>query len=83
MKRFLDDIFKIFVGTTKQLHQFFDEMNQIHPTLKFTFNHTSPSNERIEDKCECNFTKSISYLGVTVTIISMSSTWNTATTNTN
>ena len=33
LKRFLDDIFKKFNGTTKQLHELFKEINQIHPTL--------------------------------------------------
>ena len=42
IKRFLDDILKIFKGTTKQLHELFDDMNKIHPTLKFTMNHTTP-----------------------------------------
>ena len=32
MKRFLYDIIKLFVVTTKQLHNIFDEMNKIHPT---------------------------------------------------
>ena len=40
MKRFLDDIFKIFVGSSKQLHRFFDEIITIHPTIKFTMRHT-------------------------------------------
>ena len=40
-KRFLDDIFLIFKGTTKELHAFFEHVNQIHPTLKFTMQHTS------------------------------------------
>ena len=33
-KRFLDDIFSIFKGTTKNLHILFDEMNYIHETNK-------------------------------------------------
>ena len=38
-KRLLDDLFQIFQGTTKQLHRLYDEINRIHPTLKFTMNH--------------------------------------------
>ena len=45
-KRFLDDLIKIFVGTTKQLHLMFDEMDQLLPTLKFTMNHTNPKKEK-------------------------------------
>ena len=33
LKRFLDDILKVFVGTTKPLHALFEEMNEIHPTV--------------------------------------------------
>ena len=39
-KRFIDDIFPIFVGTTKQL-QSMDFMNNLHPTIKFTFEHST------------------------------------------
>ena len=52
-KRFLDDIFKIFQGTTKELHKLLDEINQIHPTLKFTMPHTSVESEAEEDRCDC------------------------------
>ena len=41
-KRYLDDLFSIFIGTTKTLHKFQEELNQIHPTIKFIINHTSP-----------------------------------------
>ena len=36
-KRFLDDLFLIYRGPTKQLHILFNELNQAQPTLKFTF----------------------------------------------
>ena len=39
-KRYLDDLFSIFIGTTKTLHKFQEELNEIHPTMKFTINHT-------------------------------------------
>ena len=61
-KRFLDDLIKIFVGTTKQLHKIFNEMNQLHPTLKFTMNHTNPKDEKEEDKCDCKAQNSIPFL---------------------
>ena len=35
-KRFLDDIFIIYKGTTTKLHELLKEINEIHPTLKFT-----------------------------------------------
>ena len=68
-KRFLDDIFLIFKGTTKKLHEFFDDMNKIHPTLKFTLNHTSPDNESQEDRCSCETKESIPFLDTSVSIV--------------
>ena len=47
--RFLDDIFQLFFGTTKDLHTFFEEINQIHPTLKFTMVQTSVDSEARTD----------------------------------
>ena len=52
-KRFLDYLIKIFVRTTKQLNKIFNEMDQLHPTLKFTMNHTNPKDEKEEDKYDC------------------------------
>ena len=53
IKRFLDDMFKIFIGTTKQWHTLFEDMNKIHPTFKFTMNHTTPAEEPETDRREC------------------------------
>ena len=69
MKRFLDDIFKIFLGTTKQLHELFDKINKIHPTLKFTLNHTTRANEPMEDRCSCHPAESIPFLDTSLSII--------------
>ena len=33
-KRFLDDLFIIFKGTTKNLHELLQEINEVHPTSK-------------------------------------------------
>ena len=48
MKRFLDDLFKIFIGTTKNLHLLFDEMNQMHPShpVYFQKNSAAPFGNR-------------------------------------
>ena len=62
LKRFLDDIFKIFVGSTKKLHEAFDEINKVHPTIKFTMSHTSIENESESDRCSCPEKKSIPFL---------------------
>ena len=44
LKRFLDDYITFFRGSTKELHVLFAKSNQIHPTIKFTMNHTSIKN---------------------------------------
>ena len=36
-KRFIDDIFLIFLGTTNQLQSLQDFMNHLHATIKFSF----------------------------------------------
>ena len=63
-KRFIDDIFSIFQGTSKDLHKLFDEMNQLHKSIKFTMNHTSLPNESEGDKCSCKQQFSIPFLDV-------------------
>ena len=40
-KRFIDDILLIFLGTTKQLQSMKDFINNLHPTIKFTFEHST------------------------------------------
>ena len=34
LKRFLDDIFMIYFGSTKRLHNLLKEINKIHPNIK-------------------------------------------------
>ena len=67
-KRFLDDILKLFIGSTKNLHKFFDEMNELHPTLKFTMIHTTLNGESEEEKCRCENRNSIPYLDTQISI---------------
>ena len=38
--RFIDDIFFLWKGTEEDLLKFFDEINSIHPTIKFDFNYS-------------------------------------------
>ena len=52
-KRFIDDIFLIFLGTISQLQSLQDFINHLHPTIKFTFQHS---------------TQQISFLNMTVLI---------------
>ena len=67
-KRFLDDIFTIFCGTSKDLHKLFDEMNTLHKSIKFTMNHTSPPGEKEDDSCNCPPQSSIPFLDVLCSI---------------
>ena len=67
-KRYLDDFFFIFRGTTKDLHLFFNEVNQIHPTIKMTINHTTPSTEIQQDRCGCEPQTMIPFLDVACSI---------------
>ena len=67
-KRFLDDLIQVFTGTTKQLHELYNEFNQIHPTLIFTMVHTSVESEPEEDQCNCEKTDSIPFLDTLIKI---------------
>ena len=66
--RFLDDLFKIFIGTTKQLHTLWRHMNQIHPSIKFTLQHTTPETELEEDHCDCKRENSVPFLDTSCSI---------------
>ena len=68
LKRFLDDIFMIFVGNTKKLHKLLEEINKIHPSIKLTMSHTSLSSENVSSKCECEESDSIPFLDVLCSI---------------
>ena len=67
-KRFLDDIFSIFRGTTKDLHKLFTEMNKLHKSIIFTMNHTTPLKENEDDSCNCPQQVSIPFLDVSCSI---------------
>ena len=68
LKRFLDDYFTIFKGSTKKLHAFFVKLNEIHPTIKFTMNHTNIRDEDLDQKCECEEKYTIPFLDVACTM---------------
>ena len=68
LKRFLDDIIMMFVGTTKKLHQMFELINKIHPNIKFTMAHTSNKDEKESESCNCPKTDSVPFLDTLCTI---------------
>ena len=67
MKRFLDDIFLIFLGSIQKLHEFFQEINLIHPNIKFTMFHTTTKTEQ-EEPCSCPRLDAIPYLNTSCSL---------------
>ena len=68
VKKFLDDIFSLWFGTSKDLHKLFKVMDSIHPSIKFTMKHTTSINELTEDKCDCETKNSIPFLDTSISI---------------
>jgi peptide-methionine (R)-S-oxide reductase len=69
-KRFIDDIFFIFCGNVEQLELFLSQINQIHPTIKFTAQYSCPFTCDITDAhdCFCQSSQSIPFLDTSVSI---------------
>ena len=69
-KRFLDDIFLVWKGSLEDLQTFLEQINNIHPTIKFTSEFTSPfiCDVKGPHDCFCHQTKSISFLDTNVSI---------------
>ena len=62
-KRFLDDIFMQFRGSVDLLHTFLHDLNNMHPTIKFTMSHTVPyPKENQLTNCGCDISESLSFL---------------------
>ena len=68
LKRFLDDIFMIYSGSTKNLHNFFEAVNKINSSIQFTMSHTSIKGEPSENKCECSERQEIPFLDLMCSI---------------
>ena len=68
LKRFLDDLFLVFQGTTKQIHQLLDKINKIHKNIQFTMQHIKNKNEKNEDKCDCIPKQAILFLDTSCSI---------------
>ena len=66
LKCVLDDLFLIWLGTTKSLHLYFEEINKIHPNIKFTMKHTTSRGETDNDRCSCQAEESILFLDTSV-----------------
>ena len=68
-KRFLDGLFFIFNGNSKQLHILFEDINKIHPAIKFTMEHTTNNEDTSTEKCDCKAKEYISFLDTSCRII--------------
>ena len=72
LKRFLDDIFMIFTGFIENLHLLLSELNNIHPTIKFTMNHIFPENppdmENPVPPCPCPPAQTLPFLDTACSI---------------
>ena len=68
LKRFFDDYFLLFVGTTRLLHKFLEEINRINSTIQLTINHASNENEAMEDRCDCESKSAIPFLDTLVSV---------------
>ena len=68
LNKFLDDLISIFIGSTKALHKLWQKMNEIHPSVKFTMQHTTIPNENVDDRCDCEAASSVPYLNTSCSI---------------
>ena len=72
LKRYLDDYFMIWTGGVIELEEFLNQINSIHPTLKFTYTYSCPfkcsiSHEILHD-CFCYTSRQVSFLDTVVKI---------------
>lgn len=70
-KRFIDDIFSIYVGLYQNLLNFLNEINNPHPTIKFTYSMTCPFRceyEGLPHDCFCHGAFSLPFLDTLVTL---------------
>ena len=58
----------IITGSVRELHILFDEINKIHPQIKFTMTHTTPDKQSSHDQCTCEPIKSFPFLDTICTI---------------
>jgi hypothetical protein len=68
LKRFLDDLFSVWYGSSKDLHRLLQRMCEIHPNIKFTMKHTTNIHEEPSNKCDCVEENSIPFLDTSLSI---------------
>ena len=62
----MDDFYILWVGSSQKLHAFLDELNQVHPTIRFTVSHTTPSQE--DNPCNCTPSDTLAFLDTSTSI---------------
>ena len=67
-KRFLDDILMIWLGSHKELHCFFKDINTINSSIKFTIEHTKKQCDPDPDSCPCPAQDSIPFLDTSLSV---------------
>ena len=73
-KRFLDDILMIWTGSYEDLHKFLEQINTIHPSIKFTMQHTKKISDQPSssppppDTCNCEPASSIPFLDASISV---------------
>ena len=69
-KRFLDDIIGLWTGTLEDLYSFIKDINQLHPTIKFVLNYSSPYSCSMQENhdCWCHQSKTVPFLDTQIWI---------------
>ena len=67
-KRFLDDIFMVWLGTHAQLHSFHRDINKIKSSIKFTMEHTKKPSDNDPDSCPCPTQDNIPFLDTSLSV---------------
>ena len=58
----------LYTGSLENLHHFLDELNKMHPTIKFTMTHTLPNLKEIPS-CKCNPEETLAFLDTSCKIV--------------
>ena len=62
----------VYTGTIETLHKFLEELNNLHPTIKFTMNHTLPYQKENLDTtttCDCKPELHLPFLDTSCSIV--------------
>jgi hypothetical protein len=66
-KRVLDDIYILWIGSCEKLQKIMDNLNLLHPSIKFTMSHTTPRED--PHPCHCTPTDNLAFLDTSTSIV--------------